>query len=219
MQSNFSMPLMKDNIGNFTGYVNQKSGDVTGCGKYRAGYSTGMDLKGILERIERRLIAVDKKADKASNEAGKPDAIRNLRRAVESKKGGITVATLEALAPVLETTVVYLLKGEGPESLAHNNRFALIRAAFNLSPAKLGLSEADWHDLEISSDIEPHIVLGLHDLTRLPLSFIRTGQTDELSPEDARKLLSAALPEQISKGTSPASRRVQNRADLKAKSR
>lgn len=75
-----------------------------------------MDLHGILERVERRLTALNMKADRASREAGRPDAIRNLRRAVKSGEGGITLATIEALAPVLKTTVIWLLKEEGPES-------------------------------------------------------------------------------------------------------
>jgi SOS-response transcriptional repressor LexA len=75
-----------------------------------------MDTKRILKRIERRLAAVEMSADAASKEAGKPDAIRNLRRAVEEGSDrGITVRTIQALAPVLHTTSSWLLEETGPE--------------------------------------------------------------------------------------------------------
>ena len=75
-----------------------------------------MDLASILGRVEARLKATGLSADKASAEAGKPDAIRNLRRAVKNGASqGPAPATLNALAPVLKTTSVWLLAGAGPE--------------------------------------------------------------------------------------------------------
>ncbi len=76
-----------------------------------------MDLQGILERINKRLDAVGKSATGASKEAGlSEDAIRNLRRAVATRKGaGTSTRTIAALAPVLRTTVAWLTDGVGLE--------------------------------------------------------------------------------------------------------
>jgi hypothetical protein len=73
-----------------------------------------MDLKGILERVDQRLLALEMSDNAAQNAAGKPGAISNLRAAV--KKGGrrgISTATLKALAPVLEAKAEWLLTGDG----------------------------------------------------------------------------------------------------------
>ncbi len=78
------------------------------------GYSTGMDLEDVLTRIETRLDALGLSAHAASLAARKPDAIRNLKRAVKSgDRRGITTETLSALAPVLQTTAAWLLSGTG----------------------------------------------------------------------------------------------------------
>lgn len=75
-----------------------------------------MQLPEILARIERRLSAVGLSAAAASKAAGKPDAIRNIRRAVENDdRQGVSTATLNALAPVLKTTSIWLLAEAGPE--------------------------------------------------------------------------------------------------------
>ena len=75
-----------------------------------------MDLPAILERIEHRLEIVGLSASAASKAAGKSDAIRNLQRAVsEKRRVGLSTATINALAPVLQTTPVWLLAGAGPE--------------------------------------------------------------------------------------------------------
>ncbi len=77
------------------------------------------DMAAVLRRIAKRLKAVKLTANAASKKAGKPDAIRNLQRAVESGgRQGITVATLTALAPVLATTMAWLLEGKGVEDTA-----------------------------------------------------------------------------------------------------
>jgi hypothetical protein len=73
-----------------------------------------MELSEILVRIEGRLSAVGLSASKASRQAGKPDAIRNMQRAVrEHRRGSVTVDTISALAPVLRTTTEWLLTGQG----------------------------------------------------------------------------------------------------------
>jgi len=78
------------------------------------GYSTVMDLEDVLTRIESRLEAVGLSAHAASLAAKKPDAIRNLKRAVKSgDRRGVTTETLTALAPVLKTTAAWLLEGVG----------------------------------------------------------------------------------------------------------
>jgi SOS-response transcriptional repressor LexA len=75
-----------------------------------------MELRDILVRIEKRLEIVGLSATAASKAAGKPDAIRNLQRAVEKDdRQGVSTATLNALAPVLRTTPVWLFAGAGPE--------------------------------------------------------------------------------------------------------
>ena len=64
------------------------------------GHSTAMDLDDVLVRIESRLAALGLSAHAASLLAKKPDAIRNLQRAVRSgDRRGITTETLSALAP------------------------------------------------------------------------------------------------------------------------
>jgi SOS-response transcriptional repressor LexA len=75
-------------------------------------------LQDVLERVERRLEAVGLKAAEASKKAGlSPDAIRNMRRAVESpdQRKGVSTRTITALAPVLQTTTSWLLEGIGQE--------------------------------------------------------------------------------------------------------
>ena len=74
-----------------------------------------MELSTVLKRIEQRLKAVELSADAASKQAGKPDAIRNLRRAArKGSRGGLHTQTIDALAPVLRTTAAWLLEGKGP---------------------------------------------------------------------------------------------------------
>ena len=79
-----------------------------------SGENTDMELEDVLARIESRLKVVGLSAHAASVAAKKPDAIRNLRRAVKSgDRRGITTETLAALAPVLKTTAAWLLEGAG----------------------------------------------------------------------------------------------------------
>jgi phage repressor protein C with HTH and peptisase S24 domain len=76
-----------------------------------------MDLEDVLNRIEDRLTALGLSAHAASLAARKPDAIRNLKRAVKSgDRRGVTTETLSALAPVLQTTAAWLLSGAGEAS-------------------------------------------------------------------------------------------------------
>jgi len=78
------------------------------------GYSTAMELEDVLFRIESRLKAVGLSAHAASLAAKRPDAIRNLKRAVKNHdRRGVTTETLMALAPVLKTKAAWLLEGVG----------------------------------------------------------------------------------------------------------
>lgn len=74
-------------------------------------------LDQVLVRIESRLRAVGLSATAASKRAGlSEDAIRNIRRSVESgSRKGISTQTLSALAPVLQTTEGWLLTGDGDD--------------------------------------------------------------------------------------------------------
>jgi len=73
-----------------------------------------MDMEIVLSRIEERLAALGLSAHAASLAAHKPDAIRNLKRALKNgDRRGITTETLSALAPVLQTTAAWLLEGSG----------------------------------------------------------------------------------------------------------
>lgn len=69
---------------------------------------------GLLSRIEERLRVVGLSASAASTAAGlSVDAIRNIRRASrDSADVGVSSRTLEALAPVLGTSVAWLLAGD-----------------------------------------------------------------------------------------------------------
>lgn len=78
-------------------------------------------LKDVLDRIEARLEALGMTATGASRQAGLSlDAIRNMRRKVLAGdiNAGVSSRTIEALAPVLETTTSWLLTGDA----ANNER-------------------------------------------------------------------------------------------------
>ncbi len=84
------------------------------------GNNTGM-LSDVLARIQKRLSHVGISESAAAKKAGLSlDAIRNIRRAVEAgkDKAGVSSRTINALAPVLDTTPSWLLEGIGPEEAA-----------------------------------------------------------------------------------------------------
>lgn len=74
-------------------------------------------LKDILERIDKRLAAVGLAESKAATLAGlSSSAIRNIRRAVrDGKNTGASIKTIEAIAPILNTSSAWLLEGSGTE--------------------------------------------------------------------------------------------------------
>jgi phage repressor protein C with HTH and peptisase S24 domain len=115
-----------------------------------------MELKDVLARIESRLEAVGLSAHAASMMAKKPDAIRNLRRAVQNgDRRGVTTETLRALAPVLKTTPSWLLEGTSPSDSAPLRVVGRIGAGAEIMPefeqlAHDGLAEDGVHEIELS---------------------------------------------------------------------
>jgi transcriptional regulator with XRE-family HTH domain len=71
-----------------------------------------MHLQEIVNRIDQRLESLGISALEAERRAGRRDAIRNMRRAVARGKGGVTMRTIDALAPALSTTPEWLLTGQ-----------------------------------------------------------------------------------------------------------
>ena len=107
-----------------------------------------MDLAGILERIESRLRAVGLSATKASQLAGKPGAIRNIRRAVkEGRRRGMTSTTLIALAPILKTTGGWLLTGHDEDEAS--DRAEVEATAAETLDARATETALAWVFLEI----------------------------------------------------------------------
>jgi SOS-response transcriptional repressor LexA len=74
-----------------------------------------MKLAQILARIDLRLKELGLSDAAASRLAGKSDAIRNMRRALNDKKGkgGANIATIEALARALDVSEEWLMSGAG----------------------------------------------------------------------------------------------------------
>ena len=71
-----------------------------------------MHLQEIINRIDQQLESLGISALEAERRAGRRDAIRNMRRAVARGKGGVTMRTIDALAPALSTTSEWLLTGQ-----------------------------------------------------------------------------------------------------------
>lgn len=74
-----------------------------------------MKLEDVYVRIRKRLRVMNLSADAASTKAGKPDAIRNIKRAIKEGRRGINSTTIDALADVLNTSSAWLINGTGPE--------------------------------------------------------------------------------------------------------
>lgn len=102
-------------VGYSTDNVN---GQLTGCDDYGEPSPSPAMLREVVGRVERRLEAVGLSATAASKKAGlSEDAIRNMKRAAAEQAGrkGVSTRTIAALAPVLKTTIGWLLDGDGPE--------------------------------------------------------------------------------------------------------
>lgn len=81
-----------------------------------------MKAREILDRIDRRLLALDITERHASLLAKRPDMIRNIRKAVRADAPyDPRTGSIEALAQVLQTSPEWLLTGMGPEEIAHHD--------------------------------------------------------------------------------------------------
>lgn len=110
-----------------------------------------MDLEDILFRIESRLAALGLSAHAASLAARKPDAIRNLKRAVKNgDRRGVTTETLIALAPVLKTSAAWLLEGIGDPNPANRVRIVgRIGAGAEIQPEFEQIPPEGLYEIEV----------------------------------------------------------------------
>lgn len=104
------------------------------------------EMKTILARIEQRLAQTNQKPTAASKAAGKPDAIRNIQRAVEEgRHSTVTLETLIALAKQLDVSLEWLLFGkesDGTSGLGVNEPvIASLLEAVEGSYSMLGLDQ------------------------------------------------------------------------------
>jgi hypothetical protein len=114
---------MEPNIGNFTALVN---GFITDSPRRHERSFCCPMLDDILKRIKKRLDVVGLSATAASKQAGlSADGIRNIKRGVAAGRRGATITTLNALAPVLKTTVTWLMEGKGPEETSEAEPLAI----------------------------------------------------------------------------------------------
>ncbi len=147
-----------------------------------------MQLAEVLERIEARLKILNMTENAASQAAGKPDAIRNLRRGVKSgARKGVSTATLAALAPVLKTTADWLMTGRYGPDAAETAADAAVSLPY--ADAILALTLA-FEALRIGSDAECRV------LARAVLAATRTRQSPRGGPfsdEERRQLVSEAI--------------------------
>ncbi|WP_245257485.1 S24 family peptidase [Methylocapsa acidiphila] len=120
------------------------------------GYSTAMDLEDVLARIESRLAALGLSAHAASIAAKKPDAIRNLKRAVKNgERRGVTTETLTALAPVLKTTAAWLLEGVGEPTPGNRVRVVgRIGAGAEIQPEFEQIPPEGLYEIEVPFPID-----------------------------------------------------------------
>ncbi|HXZ16015.1 MAG TPA: hypothetical protein VEH77_08620 [Roseiarcus sp.] len=148
--------------------------------------TTQMQLDAVLERIESRLKILNMTENAASLAAGKPDAIRNLRRGVRSgSRKGISTATLAALAPVLKTTAEWLMTGR----IAPDGETAVEAVSLPYADAILALTWT-FEALRLGSDAECRV------LARAVLNASRTRKSPRGGPftdEERRQLVSEAI--------------------------
>ncbi|WP_245276394.1 S24 family peptidase [Methylocapsa aurea] len=126
----------------------------------RFGYFTPMELEDVLTRIESRLSALGLSAHAASLAAKKPDAIRNLKRAVKNgDRRGVTTETLIALAPVLKTTAAWLLEGVGEASPGNRVRVVgRIGAGAEILPEFEQIPPEGLYEIEVPFPIAPDAI-------------------------------------------------------------
>ena len=120
-----------------------------------------MQLKDVLERVESRLKALNMSAHAASMAAKKPDAVRNLRRAVQNgERRGITTDTLSALAPVLQTTASWLMEGaaEAPRTSTSLRIVGRIGAGAEILPEFEQLPPEGLYEIDIALPLSPDTI-------------------------------------------------------------
>ncbi len=107
-----------------------------------------MNLPDIYKRVLERLKVVGLTAAAASKLAGKPDAIRNMKRAIAGGRLGVSTATIRELAPILKCTPEYLLHGVQAPSVSDAEDAPMLNAEQALAvrlvfQALLGLAMED----------------------------------------------------------------------------
>lgn len=139
------------------------NGHFTGCTEksVRSSYRT-MDLARILSRIQERLDVLKLSDSGASKLAGKPDAIRNMRRALTAKqpgRKGVNVTTINALAPVLEVTPAWLIYGDegDPNPLPVVNDRKLIPVISTELPIRGVVEAGAWREIAPEEEEHPEV--------------------------------------------------------------
>lgn len=154
-------------------------------------------LEQILARIESRLADLGIKPTTACRMAGKPDAIRNIKKAIKAgSQSGITSTTIEALARVLETTPGWLMTGSGaPEGkpkrfeAAHASDFELDPHWEETEPNEWlwTLIEASYLNLGLDRDESYALVRSVRAAFEDP--HVRPGGLEQARRELVRRLL------------------------------
>ncbi|MEJ5084817.1 hypothetical protein [Brucella pseudogrignonensis] len=153
-------------------------------------------LKEILERIDKRLSALNLKESRAAVMSGlSSSAIRNWRRAIKAnKEPGVSTKTIAALAPTLNTTAAWLLEGSGPEELVERpidktSNEAIVartheaRSRANIALADmakaLGVTEVQYKKFETSTPIAPNLVAQFCKITLISADWLFSGESDD----------------------------------------
>lgn len=160
---------MHGSIGKITSFVNGKNAVRVKFG-YRLNYRA-MELKEILARINLRLAKLELNKTEASRLAERPDAIRNVERAIkDGGRRGISTDTIARLAQVLGVSVEWLMTGAGPEDAMPQTTTIEVPLISWVSAGKLegvchtetaydapripvaGLPSGEWIALDVSGD-------------------------------------------------------------------
>jgi SOS-response transcriptional repressor LexA len=156
-------------IGIITSIVNGKIA-ATNNPKHRLNYRI-MELQGILARINYRLEKLGLNKTAASRLAERPDAIRNIERAIKNGgRRGVSTDTIAELARVLDVSVEWLMTGVGLETATPATSMTLVPLISWVSAGKFesvcdvehpgevlqipvaGLPKGDWIALEVTGD-------------------------------------------------------------------
>ena len=83
-----------------------------------------MNISDIRARIRQRLDILQKSMESASKDAGFSEAY--LKQFMSGRQVDITVGKIDALAPVLKTSVTWLITGEGDADVQPNQETAAV---------------------------------------------------------------------------------------------